>query len=147
MAGSKRVSDLNSPLDQIWIDEEIRNSPNILAVIAQQCSNDSHAWFPDNADDLVFQVLALAGEVGELANEVKKWARGSVSEEQMKERARDEATDVLIYLMCIFAELDIDPLEAYRAKRRVNELRFGPAAGRSRPGLRNEVGPENGDGG
>jgi NTP pyrophosphatase (non-canonical NTP hydrolase) len=136
MAGSKRVRNLNKPPGQ----------PADLRSIALECQIDSHNWFPDNANDLAFQVLCLAGEVGELANEVKKWARGTVSEEQMKERARDEATDVLIYLMCIFAELDTDPLEAYRGKRRVNELRFGTAASQSRSGLRGQEPRENGDG-
>jgi hypothetical protein len=142
LAGSKRVSEL----DQTWIDEESRNSPNILAVIAQQCYYDGSAWFPEQADDLFFQASCAMAEAGEAVNQIKKFVRGTHTYEEVRPKIAEEAVDTFIYLMHVFALLDIDPLGAYRAKRRVNELRFGPAAGRGGSGLRDEVSPENGDG-
>ena len=54
-----------------------------------------------NTQNLGFMGLAVAGEVGELANVIKKIWRGSVDEDKMKELFNaldEEAVDVLIYL-------------------------------------------------
>lgn len=96
--------------------------------ITTQCREDSQRWFPDTEDGLAFMVLALAGEVGELANLVKKVERGTHTMTQLKEEMGKEAIDVLIYLCNIFYLLDIKPSEVYRAKREFNERRFGGAA-------------------
>jgi NTP pyrophosphatase (non-canonical NTP hydrolase) len=102
----------------------------VLIEMARQCMRDSHRWFPDTSHSLPFMVLALCGEVGELANIVKKVERGSLDmkDARTKHAAVMEATDVLIYLMDVFAILGVDPEQAYNMKRVENEQRFGPAA-------------------
>jgi NTP pyrophosphatase (non-canonical NTP hydrolase) len=74
-----------------------------------------------------FLVLALAGEVGELANIVKKIERGSLDPRSAAVRREMvmEATDVYIYLMNIFGVLGVDPEKSYQLKRMENEQRFG----------------------
>src|SRR5262245_13782234 len=69
-----------------------------IRAIVEQCQSDSRRWFPDTADDLGFNVLALAGEVGELANLVKKVLRGSVDPSEVYEDMETEAADVFIYI-------------------------------------------------
>ena len=107
------------------------NAPTTLQGIVDQCESDSERWFPDRADDLPFMVLALAGEVGELANHIKKMARGSVTYDQIRKDASEEAIDIFIYLCNIFAALGIDPVAEYHRKREFNERRFGNNAERA----------------
>lgn len=93
-----------------------------------QCSSDSRRWFP-GTQELPFLVLCLAGEVGEVANLVKKVERGShVMGSQMTEDVAEEVTDVLIYLCNIMGHptfADIDWQATWDAKRAKNENRFG----------------------
>jgi NTP pyrophosphatase (non-canonical NTP hydrolase) len=99
----------------------------VLTDIARQCMKDSKRWFPDTAHSLAFMTLALCGEVGELANIVKKIERGScdIRDAKTKHALVMEATDVFIYLMDVFALLGVDPEQAYNMKRIENEQRFG----------------------
>jgi NTP pyrophosphatase (non-canonical NTP hydrolase) len=101
-----------------------RPARTIEGIIAQ-CLADSERWFPDTSKDLPFQTLALAGEVGELANLVKKTVRGTNAYEAEKEHMKEEAIDVLIYLCNILGLLNVDVVEAYNAKREFNSIRFG----------------------
>jgi NTP pyrophosphatase (non-canonical NTP hydrolase) len=101
----------------------------LLVALAKQCIGDSERWFGDTGEthkDLGFLVLALAGEVGELANIVKKVERGSLSIRNAKVRHDIvmETTDVFVYLLNIAALLNIDLERTYHMKRAENEERF-----------------------
>jgi deoxyadenosine/deoxycytidine kinase/NTP pyrophosphatase (non-canonical NTP hydrolase) len=88
-----------------------------------------------DTDDFLHRVeyatLAMAGEVGELANFVKKARRatwlGGDSQPGL-EGARTEITDVLAYLLKLANLLDLDFTGEYLEKMSVNRLRF-PAGG------------------
>jgi NTP pyrophosphatase (non-canonical NTP hydrolase) len=105
----------------------VTGEPSELAQLAQACMADSERWFPGQAHSMAFLTLALAGEVGELANIVKKVERGSLDphDAAVKRMMDMETTDVLIYLMNIFALLKVDPAKSYEKKRQENEQRFG----------------------
>jgi NTP pyrophosphatase (non-canonical NTP hydrolase) len=83
-----------------------------------------------------FNVLALAGEVGELANLVKKIERGDFGPVletglpgEIHEKLSMEVVDVFIYTMQIANILAIDLVKAYEVKREFNATRFGGAKG------------------
>ena len=74
-------------------------------------------------------VLALAGEVGELAAEVQWRTDAQISEAATAgtpeiARVRDEMADVLIYLVRLADVLDVDLIEAANAKIDRNEQRY-----------------------
>ena len=79
--------------------------------------------------------MALSGEVGELV-EIFQWLTAEQSATVMDgPRAgdvADELADVFIYLLRLADILDVDLLEAARAKLDRNERRFPPAAVRGR---------------
>jgi NTP pyrophosphatase (non-canonical NTP hydrolase) len=79
---------------------------------------------PENRQPLLYIVLALAGEVGELANIAKKLERGDLSYEHAMKLLEAEAADVLIYLLKLSYQTSIDLEEAFLAKQRVNSARF-----------------------
>jgi len=93
--------------------------------IVTQCLDDSKEWFPDVAESLTHHCLALAGEVGELCNVVKKVERGSVDEVSARQMLRDETADVFIYLCNVAAVLGMDLEAEYDIKRSFNARRFG----------------------
>jgi hypothetical protein len=100
-----------------------------LAELARQCVHDSERWFGDTVTMdrfLPHHTLALAGEVGELANIVKKIDRGSLNlnDPAVHRELVLEATDVLVYLMNIFGRLNVDPFVSYTFVRRANNVRF-----------------------
>jgi NTP pyrophosphatase (non-canonical NTP hydrolase) len=104
------------------------DAPSEMALLVRQCQEDSQRWFPGTTqDNLPFLVLALAGEVGELANVVKKIVRGSLDarDAAVKRQLDMEATDCLVYLLNIFGALNVDPKKAYDMVRTLNEKRFG----------------------
>jgi NTP pyrophosphatase (non-canonical NTP hydrolase) len=68
--------------------------------------------------------VALAGEVGEFANVVKKIVRGDFSLELAKPDIRSELADILIYLLKLSNQLDIDLEKAFALKVAQNEKRF-----------------------
>ncbi len=96
-----------------------------LEEIQKQCIEDTKEWFPELYYDMGFLTLALAGEVGELANLVKKIIRGTHDAMALKTLVEEEAIDSFIYLMNIFAVLGTNVEEAYRVKRAHNVERFG----------------------
>src|SRR5436190_20432898 len=65
----------------------------------------------DRTQPLQYIALALAGEVGELANVVKKLERGDFDYAHAMSLLQDEVADVLIYLLKLSYQADID-LEA-----------------------------------
>jgi NTP pyrophosphatase (non-canonical NTP hydrolase)/deoxyadenosine/deoxycytidine kinase len=94
------------------------------------CGFDANANAVDQLGGLEFTALALAGEVGEVANLIKKmrrstWRGGSV--EINEEDLAEELADVLAYTMKLANQLDIDLTDAYRRKMHANWLRFAIA--------------------
>jgi NTP pyrophosphatase (non-canonical NTP hydrolase) len=96
-----------------------------LNEIVKECLGDSEAWFPDKAYDIPFTALSIAGEVGELCNDIKKVERGSVLYTELREKIAEEGIDVMIYLCNLFGILHVDAEEMYRQKREFNARRFG----------------------
>lgn len=93
-----------------------------------ECVEDSARWFPGKAQRIENQVLCLAGEVGEVANLVKKIIRGSEKFDEVEGYLAEEIVDVQIYLCNlmgnpVFANVDWE--EVWRQKREYNESRFG----------------------
>jgi len=101
---------------------------NIANVVLNQMRDESHQaskeWFPETADDLNHHALALCGEVGEVANIVKKAQRGSIELDEAHAHLADELADVFIYLLNCCAITGLDLAEAYRQKQTFNEKRF-----------------------
>ena len=104
----------------------------------KECVDDSTRWFPPDshaqAHSLANRVLCLAGEVGELANIVKKIVRGSFTLEEakagigLKEPMPLEVVDILVYVCLLMGSdefKDVDWEEVWYQKRAYNEFRFG----------------------
>lgn len=71
------------------------------------------AWPPYSETDARFLTLALAGEVGELANLIKKRWRGDWTS---PDAVRDELADVRIYLELLALALGVDLDDAVEDK-------------------------------
>lgn len=95
-----------------------------LSELVKTAVEDSERWFPDS-QGLAFLTLAMAGEVGEVANLVKKVARGTHAFGEVENDLKEEVVDVFIYLMCLAGVLEMDLEELYHVKRAKNEERFG----------------------
>lgn len=64
---------------------------------------------PDGSDWSPSQWLeAVVGELGEYANEHKKFCRGDIDRDEFKKRVSKELADVVIYLDILAKQLDID---------------------------------------
>jgi NTP pyrophosphatase (non-canonical NTP hydrolase) len=99
-----------------------------LSHLIRQCTGDSSRWFPKN-QDLAFTTLAMAGEVGEVANLVKKVVRGSHELEEVLGDLEEEVVDVLIYLLNLMGAKEfegVDWMMIWNRKRAFNAARFGP---------------------
>ncbi len=117
--------------------------PSHIKRMQIEADGDSRRWFPETADNLPFMVLAMCGEAGELANIVKKVARGDMSLRDAKTRmaACMEVTDVFTYLLDIAELLNFDLEKAYYVKRAENQRRFGTGAGGGTAGQNGSVLP------
>ncbi|MBD3359693.1 MAG: nucleotide pyrophosphohydrolase [Candidatus Buchananbacteria bacterium] len=88
--------------------------------------------YNDLPADLLFLTTALAGEVGEFANLVKKYYRlkqkeiGVVGEEDRDylTEMKKEIIDVFVYFLIIANQLNLDVNEAYWANLERNKKRF-----------------------
>ena len=78
----------------------------------------------ENIDLLEFLTVSLTGEVGEIANIVKKIARGDFLLEEKKAELEEEMADVFAYLLKMAYQTDIDLETAYLAKMKKNQERF-----------------------
>lgn len=109
-----------------------------LGRMVLQCVADSARWFPGEAQSVANLTLCLAGEVGEIANLVKKVTRGSLTFEEATDPSfmgedgestlQEEIVDVLIYLCNLMGHesfKDIDWHAIWNGKREYNEQRFG----------------------
>jgi NTP pyrophosphatase (non-canonical NTP hydrolase) len=104
--------------------------PMNLDKMIVDCINDSQRWFPDS-QSLPFLALCLAGEVGEVANILKKVERGSdaLDEPRVKTHLEEEIVDVLIYLCNMMGHREFQNTnwrDIWGRKRRFNEERFTP---------------------
>jgi NTP pyrophosphatase (non-canonical NTP hydrolase) len=102
--------------------------PSYVAKMGLGADADSKRWFKKTAQDPVFMTLCLLGEGGELANIVKKIARGSLDPKDATVRydVQMEMADVFTYLLALSVLLGVDLEKAYYHKRALNEKRFGP---------------------
>jgi NTP pyrophosphatase (non-canonical NTP hydrolase) len=96
--------------------------------LSQQAREDSKRWFGDVGahNSLVHMTLALCGEVGELANIVKKIDRGSldIKDANVRYQLMMETTDVYVYLLNIAGMLGLDLEQSNQHVRALNEKRF-----------------------
>lgn len=105
-------------------DEDLMVLPEMI----EQCVEDSNRWFPGKAQSLANLVLCLAGEVGEVANLVKKNVRGSLTTTDMMQDLPEEIIDCLIYLCNLMGNDHFDHVDwkvIWDKKRAFNEARFG----------------------
>lgn len=102
----------------------------ILQGLADEMRTNSERWFPalHAAEALlplpVFYALGLAGETGELVDEIKKAYRTDGDLTQ-RENLAAEAADVLTYLLLLVDAAGIDLVQAYIDKAAFNEERWG----------------------
>lgn len=105
-------------------------NPDLKDLAATMRAN-SERWFPATHDAPVmplpvFYALGLSGEVGEVANDVKKLYR-----DNDLDRIGDlgaELADVFTYLLLLADEVGVDLIAEYEAKARFNEARWGRAS-------------------
>lgn len=88
-------------------------------------ARDSKRYFPGMIPDELYCAVALAGEVGEVSNYIKKYRRGSITWAELIEHMRQELPDVLIYLVMLADAVDVWLGDAYLEKKAFNEDRFG----------------------
>lgn len=86
--------------------------------------SDSKHYFPHLSEGPVYLGVALAGEVGEVCNEIKKWARDDFPVAELRERLRKELPDVLIYLVMLADHLNLDLEADYKEKKEYNDRRY-----------------------
>lgn len=105
-----------------------KKPPSDLYFLSLDAAKQSKRWFGDteNGTDLVHMTLGLCGEVGELANIIKKVDRNSadLGDAHVKFDTTMELADVFVYVLNIAALLNIDLLRAYEQKQIENERRF-----------------------
>lgn len=97
--------------------------------------DENHNWVWDSEDPekrmnmLKYGAVALAGEVGEFSNLVKKvWREldhnGKTPDEEMMKKLREELVDVFIYVITLSENLNLDLEKGYFEKMKINEERF-----------------------
>lgn len=102
-----------------------------LSLIGRQARHNSERWFPDihglqsKLPLPAFYGLSLSGEVGEIANLIKKYYRGSITRRELDEKLWEEWADAFTYLMLLADEMEIDPLIAFEKKQAICEERWG----------------------
>jgi NTP pyrophosphatase (non-canonical NTP hydrolase) len=104
------------------------NASVALVSMAMTCMKDSVNWFGDAvAYNVPHMMLGLCGEVGELANLIKKIDRGSISwdDPEVPDKVRMEITDCFIYLLNLASLTQTDLYKAFLVKRQENIERFG----------------------
>lgn len=78
----------------------------------------------ENLQLLGYLTLSIFGEVGEMANIVKKILRGDADYELSKPRLNDELADIFIYVLKLSYQMDIDLEEIFLKKLEINKSRF-----------------------
>ena len=97
-----------------------------VAAIQQEIVEDNHRFFSSQASNLGHHVMSLCGEVGEVANIIKKIQRGTLDaeDEEVFYDLAGELADVFIYVLSCAGIIGIDMEEIYAAKREFNVARF-----------------------
>jgi NTP pyrophosphatase (non-canonical NTP hydrolase) len=100
-------------------------------MLAIQCVEDSERWFGDQAvtkgwPAMMHHTVAMAGEVGEFANLIKKIDRGSLNlgDAVVRKDLAFELTDIYIYVLNLAGIMGVDLEELYKMKRAENDQRF-----------------------
>lgn len=103
----------------------------LLQDLATEMRSNSELWFPElHADPFiplwVFYGLGMAGEAGEVANEVKKACRtrDGLTPKTVQE-IELELADVFTYLLLMVDELGLDIITGYQTKASINNDRWG----------------------
>lgn len=78
----------------------------------------------DNLQALEHLVVCLSGELGELANLVKKIRRGDKDLETSRDGLVDETADIFIYTLKLANQLGFNLQDAYDNKMDFNRSRF-----------------------
>lgn len=78
----------------------------------------------ENLDLLSFLLISITGELGEVANIIKKVIRGDFLLSEKKDEISEEVADVFIYLLKISYQLNIDLEKSYLKKMQENTERF-----------------------
>ena len=78
----------------------------------------------NNIEALEHLLVCLTGEVGELANIIKKIRRGDFDLSEASQNINDELADIFIYILKISNQLDVDLEKAFLNKRDLNFKRF-----------------------
>lgn len=111
---------------------------NIRDIITMQHDFDhKHGWTFDikDVDKLIHflnrDVVGLLGEIGEIANVIKKmnldYDSNKINEElfaDYKSKLREEVVDAFVYLLRLTSSLELDIENAYLSKLEVNKKRF-----------------------
>jgi NTP pyrophosphatase (non-canonical NTP hydrolase) len=102
-----------------------------LKEIQHEVEVDSKVFFAATSEDIAHHVLALCGEVGELANILKKVQRGDLDleDEDTYYAMAGEITDIFIYTLSIAGIAGMDMEVFYAAKREYNCRRFAGDVG------------------
>lgn len=82
----------------------------------------------DGGVSILFRMVELCGEVGELANNIKKEHRSQIGMKGSKssiEEIKDEMGDVLISLSLLASDLNINLAEATKAKFNKTSEKYG----------------------
>lgn len=103
--------------------------PSNTYKLSLQCLQDGERWFgdvPNIAQGLGHHSLALAGEVGEFCNIVKKIDRHSldINDASTRYKLAMELTDAYIYILNLAGIIHIDLERSYEVKRTENNKRF-----------------------
>lgn len=102
-------------------------------------ATDSKHYFPTLDQGYTYLGIALAGEVGEACNFIKKYERGSISETELVEELGKELADILIYLVMLADRAGVDLEVAYTDKKEFNEQRYRkPFIPGEAPGLKGD---------
>jgi NTP pyrophosphatase (non-canonical NTP hydrolase) len=105
--------------------------PSNTGLLAIQCVEDSDRWFGDSAitkgwPAMMHHTVAMAGEVGEFANIIKKVDRGSLNlgDAVVRKDLAFELVDIFIYVLNLAGIMGVDLEELYKLKRAENDQRF-----------------------
>lgn len=111
-----------------WVKEYRLNMWTIPEFQKDMVEN-TFRWFPetvkDGQIDLHMLLYGIAGEAGEIMDEMKKFLRGSRTQEELVEKLGNESVDCFHYIVLLWYVLGIDPGEVHAKLTEANEKRFG----------------------
>lgn len=99
----------------------LKNAQKVVADFNKEFNLPTEKGF----ENMKFYTLELAGEVGEMANIIKKMWRSGESED-LWEKLREEAADVLISYLLFLNSSGIDIDKAFEEKIEKLRVKFAP---------------------